>query len=404
MIDNLKIVTFDFHQINQIWGNTSLLYCSEKEYRVNDEIKNVSVRTYRNLIFRKYNNRLEICGSIHYFWNDGLHNANDFNINASINILISVISKFKINPKLFRVIGLEYGFNIQPTKEVNIILSWLRFYGKKSIIQSINYSNYFISGTNYKSLKIYNKTQDCPKYARLNIMRFEVKTRESGFVQKLGINTFEALLKRTTYKRLTDSILSEWKSVLIFDFDEVELKEKHNTEYWLDAINNKSRNTFANRKKAYFKNLPINSIFYRIQKLLKSKADKFTDCAYSTTVKNKLIVHNRTITKFHFAQSTKIIRYCPITGIELKGKDEDANYIRTSTLRYLQKYEVYKFIEVCNLLLNKSNPNHTKYENDILKHLVKQVRNRYNNPRSIKNIGYRSKKYVNQYELRLWSH
>lgn len=401
MIDNFKAVTFNLYQINKIWDNTSLLYNSDKDYRVKDELKNVSIKTYKNLIFKKFDNRLEIGGSIHYFWNDGQHNANDFNIIDCVSTFKSIINNFDINPNLIKIIGLEYGFNIQLRKDVNQVLSWLRFFSKKRIIESLEYSNFCVAGTNYKSIKIYNKTQDCPKYSKKNLLRFEVKTRESEFAKKIGINTLNNLLDISIYKRLTESILIEWSNVLIFDFDILELNEKHITEYWLEAINNMSRNTFANRKKDYFKYLPKNSIFYRIQKQLQNKADKFIDCAYSTSVKKESIVHNRTITKSHIAQLDKNPKHCRVTGLILKDKDADAKYIRTSTLRYLKENDENTFAEVCNLLLNKSNPYHTKYERGIIKHLAKQVRNSYYNPRPIKNIGYNAKMYTNQYELRL---
>lgn len=106
-------------------------------------------------------------------------------------------------------------------------------------------------------------------------MRLEVKSRESSFIKKLGIETFDSLLERTTYKCLAESILKEWQTTLIFDFNEVETKEKHTTEYWLDAINKKRRNTFTNRKKSYFKNLPSSSIISRIEKLLKNGHNQY---------------------------------------------------------------------------------------------------------------------------------
>jgi hypothetical protein len=47
MIDNSKVVTFNSRQINKIWCNTSLLYKSDKDYRVEDEVRNVEIRTYK---------------------------------------------------------------------------------------------------------------------------------------------------------------------------------------------------------------------------------------------------------------------------------------------------------------------------------------------------------------------
>ena len=309
MIDNFKTVTFDLKQIDKVWSNTSLLYKSDKDYRVIDEVRNVEIRTFKNLIFTKFYNRLEISGSIHYFFNDGLHNANDFNITDCISSFKGLIEYFYMSPTLFKVIGLEYGFNIKPQEEVNKVLKQLKFYGRNKILDSFDYDNFLVSGTNYKSVKIYNKTQDCPEHAKPNTLRFEVKTKEREFTKKLGINTLEDLLNKNIYRILTESVLTEWSKVLIFDIEFVELSKKHTTEYWLDTIDNMHRNTFTNRKKDYFESLPKNSLFYRLQKQLKNKADKFLNCAYLTTEKKRHIVHNRTITKFHNEQIDEINKY-----------------------------------------------------------------------------------------------
>ncbi|WP_282073947.1 hypothetical protein [Polaribacter atrinae] len=399
MIDNHKVVTFNLNQINKIWCNTSLLYISDKDYRVRDEVRNVEVRNYKNLIFKKFYNRLEISGSIHYFFNNGLHNANDFNIIDCINTFKELIEYFKIKPKLFKVIGLEYGYNIQPIKEVNNILNSLRFYGRKKIVESLVYKNLYVSGTKHKTVKIYNKYQDCPLYSKPNTFRFEVKTNEKDFVIKLGIKTLEDLLNFNIYKRLSESILKEWQTIILFDFDLVEFKENHITEYWLDIIKTKHRNTFLNVRNKYQKDLPKNSIFKSITNQLKNKADEFINCAYSPTVKNSVIVHNRTITKSHYAQSTKLVKLCSVTGIGLNHEKKGSKYIKTTTLKHLRKFDKVKFTEVCNLLLSNSRPNHTKFEDSIISHLYKQIRNRHYNKNLVKNTGYNKKQYQNQYKI-----
>jgi hypothetical protein len=51
------------------------------------------------------------------------------------------------------------------------------------------------------------------------------------------------------------------------------------------------------------------------------------------------------------------------------------------------------------LLLNNSDPHHTKFEKDIISHIAKQVRNRVNSKKEVRGIGYKSKKYENQLSL-----
>lgn len=280
MIDNIKIVTYNTAQINKIWRNDLLLYHSNKDYRVNDEIRSLEKKTYKNLFFTKYHNRLEINGSIHKFWNDGLHNANDFNVIDSINTLTSLISTFNIKPHQFKIIGLEYGMNMVLEKCVNKFLKQLKFYGKRPIIESIEHKNFYVSGTKYKSIKIYNKTQDYPKYSKPNNLRFEVKINKAQLLQKINIVSLEDLLIIETYNTLNEMLLNEWNEIILFEPEIRKLKKYHSIEYWLNAIENMSRNTFYNRRKTYKKSLPKKSTYIEFHKRLKNKTLTLLNCAH----------------------------------------------------------------------------------------------------------------------------
>ena len=97
----------------------------------------------------------------------------------------------------------------------------------------------------------------------------------------------------------------------------------------------------------------------------------------------------------------KSTKKCIVTGIDLCMESLDSIYIKTTTLRYIRKYNKSKFVEVCSLLLKNTKPNHTKYETNIISHLVKQVRNRFYSQRYCKDLVYNSKIYHNQYRLGL---
>ena len=71
---------------------------------------------------------------------------------------------------------------------------------------------------------------------------------------------------------------------------------------------------------------------------------------------------------------------------------------RTSTFKYLLQNDKTSS-ELCSCLLGKSNPHHTKFEKNIISHIAKQVRNRVNSKKEVREIGYKSKKYENQLSL-----
>ena len=80
MLDLIKFKITDEVQINTVWNNELLEYVGKSERLYIDEIKEKQTKKYKNLYFIKHQNRLEVSGSIHYFYNDGLHNADDFYI------------------------------------------------------------------------------------------------------------------------------------------------------------------------------------------------------------------------------------------------------------------------------------------------------------------------------------
>lgn len=305
LIDYFNIKTFYQNEIDKIWNNDLLSYHSVKSYRVVDEIRTLEKRTYKNIFFIRYHDRLEINGSIHKLWNDGLHNANDFYVKDCIDTFLKLINLFKINPLKFTIMGLEYGININLDVNVNDVLKSLRFYGKTQIIPSSQFTNFYFSGTNYKGIKIYNKTQDYPKYSSENNLRFEVKTKKKQFIESLNIYNLSDLLKIDNYHKLKNSILKEWKQVILFDNSIRKLKKFHITEYWIEAIENMSRNTFSDRKKNYFKKLPKNALILKISKQIKNKCLALLNCADLPINKEGKIVHFDTTTKYQNAQMQK---------------------------------------------------------------------------------------------------
>ena len=76
MIDFIKFKITDEALIEKVWNNDNLLvYEGKSEKRFKDEIKELVIKSYKNLYFTKYQNRLEIKGSIHCYFNDEPHNA-----------------------------------------------------------------------------------------------------------------------------------------------------------------------------------------------------------------------------------------------------------------------------------------------------------------------------------------
>ena len=68
MLDLSKFIITDEDLINTVWNNELLEYVGKSERLYIDEIKEKQTKKYKNLYFTKFQNRLEICGSIHYLF------------------------------------------------------------------------------------------------------------------------------------------------------------------------------------------------------------------------------------------------------------------------------------------------------------------------------------------------
>ena len=69
-------------------------------------------------------------------------------------------------------------------------------------------------------------------------------------------------------------------------------------------------------------------------------------------------------------------RKCVITGISLELEKDNARYIRTNTIMHVKETDEHLYSLLCSLLLPHTGKKPV-FEETIIKHLAKQVRNRY---------------------------
>jgi hypothetical protein len=271
MIDFAKVKITDETLINTVWNNDLLVYEGKSEKRFNDEIKEIVTKSYKNLYFTKYQNRLEITGSIHYFFNNGLHNANDFYISDCIDTIMQIKDIFSLDLCKCFLINLEYGVNINPIIPVSELIHNLIYHEKRQFTRPNTHFNYKIAGNEaYKQIKAYDKSVQFPNHSE-NMFRFEVKTKQAKFIHSLGLFTLQDLINKDNYNLLITSLLKEWGNVLLFDLS-ININIKFfNTVFWEEILKNGNRNKFNNQKKLYYKILGTNNLHNNIRKIIESK-------------------------------------------------------------------------------------------------------------------------------------
>ena len=290
MLDLFKFRITDVAQIDTVWNNELLEYVGKSERLYIDEIKEKQIRKYKNLIFIKYQDRLEISGSIHYFYNDELHNADDFYIEDCISAIIQIKNIFDLDLNKCKLINLEYGVNINPIINVTDLVHNLIYHSTRQFVRTTIHNDFKQAGNEaYKQVKAYKKSVQFPHECE-NTFRFEVRTREHKFLKKLGIVTLQDLVEISNYDKLITSLLNEWDNVLLFDLSKDIDTKFFNTHFWEDVLKNGNRNKFNNQKKLYYKKLGSDNLHSNIRNIIERRT-KYLKC-----------VHIPTITKMETAQ------------------------------------------------------------------------------------------------------
>ena len=274
MLDFIKLYSRDIIFANQIYRNPLLQAYEQKQRQYKDRTQTTHVKEYKGILFYFFQKdkrftKVEIHIKPHYYFNDNLHNANDFKIIDVINTLIEIIKLFDLPAKQLKVIGLEYGINIQSPIPIQELID-KTIYHEKNIFNNssddLRYSKISYKpkpngkANDYKKIKFYAKGLQYPKYCHKDTLRIEVKSKKSKFINQFGIYTLNDLLNPNIYHLLAQSLQIEIDKLLILyhkNYNNLSEKEKIrldkylNTHFWQTA-QNKHRNYFSKNKLKYF--------------------------------------------------------------------------------------------------------------------------------------------------------
>ena len=237
------------------------------------------------------------------------------------------------------------------------------------------------------------------------VLRIELKIMKIEELKEIGLNTF-ADVNSITLDKAKQMLLRRLEEVMHYDYtinkkglttvQKQLLKSYSNPRYWINDLKPQHRH----RHKKRLQQITLNYSENLHQQL---RQDIIQKCVIINRLSesSKCVIINTSSIGLNITQSTssKTYKKCSITGLPLTHEKGVAKYIRTSTLNYLRKYDIKTFVEVSSLLLSNTTGNRPKFENSIIQHLAKQVRNRYYNQLTIRQTGYKQKKYYNQMEL-----
>ncbi|HWW39357.1 MAG TPA: hypothetical protein VNZ46_08610 [Pedobacter sp.] len=222
-----------------------------------------------------------IKGSLHKYYNQGLHNYNDFDI-VSLKCAIDSLQKdFYLDPKLARIENIEFGVNISPTFDVDEFLDHLMWFRNKpfNIMATKGCGNGREYYFNQYGIKIYNKALQygLPQ----NLLRVEKKITTMCALKFGKICLFD-LLKIRLWDHCKCSLIEMFKEIIINEpFDLKSLKKTELKNYysvvdksqWL-GINKDKRKTRKKGFNALISKYGSRKYQLNIQNLIHSKCNE----------------------------------------------------------------------------------------------------------------------------------
>lgn len=285
MIDGTKIEVRDSGLKNRLFYDPKLTFAGKQEWLSKfdrETIYTKETKQYKGILFCAYDNRLEILFSPHYYFNANKHNANDFTVKNCINVLNEFINEFDLFNELdqLKITNLEFGLNARSPIDVRDLITYAKYHQNKEFFNDngLAYSkSSFKPNSNgrqsrYKTIKFYAKSIQYPEFSEPNLFRFEVKSKKSAFINQLGIYNLGDLINPGVYEKLKQTILNEFKGVLILDSSlsiqnltkrqENKIKDYLNSDYWYrikqrSENQEKKKNEFWYAKQRYFRHLDL---------------------------------------------------------------------------------------------------------------------------------------------------
>ena len=292
--------------INRLKENQLLRWVEETEKLNPDKetINTITKKEFNGIIFKFYRDKVEVLFRPHYYFNNNLHNTNDFTVVQCISVLNEFKSVFKIDIDKANIVNIEFGINVISPIPIKDLINSIKYQLKTEFVihKGLKYSKVASSANSkgvcnrYKENKAYAKGLQFPNYADENLFRYEISSHESKYIKRhLNVTTISDLLKVKPYLKMQEIILKEFEDVLILDpFSRPKLNNREkklltkllNPDTWYHLLNHSNRNKFARARKRYYDliNRGDNNVKSQLRKIilgkiktLKSGADSNVD-------------------------------------------------------------------------------------------------------------------------------
>ena len=384
MIDGIKLNIKNKDYAKKLQENKLFEFESIVNHSTGELSKNIETK-YKSLTITIYDSGTVIIkGSLHKFWNSGIHNYNDFHLTNVFNIIDEWVNIFGSEILNAKIDNIEFGVNIKPPIQTDEILRNILLHKRAEFKTGTFKNSYYKECTHeHYYIKIYDKAL---QYNQLeNILRIECKYIRMIELNRLGIHSFKDLRKFEIYPELRRILLDKWNEVLFIDetIKRKELKKKQreslynylNPNYWLKIAKNETYK--YNKEEIKYKSIVSkhsDNLQNQIYNIINEKWQKLTDILkVEKTEKAKI---NYLYIGLNFANSTK---RCLITGLPIDMQKEDSILLSHTGLKHYYKINPELFTLLKYKYLSKEWIN-SDFETQI-KEIAHNIRNYFNNRR-----------------------
>lgn len=374
MIDFLKLSIYCGSLIKYL-ENHVLLEWVKDENSINlfdiEVIKTKTIKQYKGIYFCFYSNRIDILFKPHYYFNDNLHNANDFRIIDCINTVLEFKNIFKIDLKLLKVVNIEFGINILSPIDIKKLITFLLYHEKNEFKTDIGlaYSKKSFRATingmvnSYKTIKAYAKGLQFPQYTDINTFRFEVKSKKSKYINQMGIYTANDLLDYECYIKMTTELKKEFDNVLILDCEtnfknltpkeQAKINNYTNPLIWFSIGQDTYRNRFNKEKTKYYNlvNKVENNLKKQLDKIIFEKLEFLKSGAISPIYKGRICTQDNNQNIIKNDEIKKSI--CKVTGLDISMQKDNSILLSHTGLKYYFENDKEIFEQIKRRYLSK---------------------------------------------------
>lgn len=420
MIDHTKVNNLPV-SVRKILAHEQLTFPMSNVATTGEMLDRAQVAHYGMMEFVVKGGYAKLKGSYHKHAQGGT-NHKDFTFSDIQGVIEELVNTFQFDPKEAHLNFIEVGVNIEvSTDPTSLIKNFISYKQKEFEPMQVTGAGYGRQCRMQQfTIKAYNKSL---QYGLpFHLLRFEVKVTRMEFLKQYGIDqlTMDDLKRPEVYSKLLKMLLDVLDRILLFNSDidtdsiqnpkdrELVLQGRF-PEYW----NELPRQRKSERIKRFSELTGTNKLKNELAELISTKWDKLMNPDKLTTfnIEDEIIDPDKLTTlpdKQRKAKPDKLTtfrkiqvlgsnektgqinttingycRTCPVTKADISMQKGNSRLLSNAGLTWLVQNEYIKYEEVRKRFLPAWGVSglHTKFEDDEISHLAKQIRNEYYNRR-----------------------